>query len=334
MNFTTSVHLKSKDFPKLTHQNRMMSLGSCFSENIGRKLVDAKFNCLVNPFGVLYNPASIALALQEIMANKQYTEADLFQHLELWNSWMHHGSFSFISKAETLQAINSSVSLAYQQFKELDTLFITFGTAGVYHLKSDNRIVSNCHKVPNKSFDRVQLSVSDIVSLYIPILESVAALNSTLKVVFTVSPIRHVRDGLIENQRSKATLLLAISELQKRFPNQVVYFPAYEIMLDELRDYRFYADDMVHPSSLAIAYIWEKLQAVFFTEQTIAVIEECDKIKKGLEHKPLNPNTKEYASFLEQLVLKMNRISKKNPTLDFRKEIEQCLIQLNKLKKL
>lgn len=328
MQLTTPIRISVNQYPKINYSHTLMSLGSCFSEHIGSKLLDSKFKCLVNPFGVLYNPASINIALQEILDGKVYAKSDLFYDNEEWHSWMHHGSFSGRNMSDVLARINENLERAQDYLKELDYLFLTFGSSWVYKSKVSKDIVSNCHKVKSSNFIRERLSVEDIVASYKTLLSALFAKYPHLKIVFSVSPIRHIRDGLHENQKSKAVLLLAIEELEKAFPTQAFYFPSYEIVLDELRDYRFFAEDMVHPSDVAINYIWEIFQETFFEKPTVKTLTECLKIQKGLKHRPLRPELKSHHDFLEHLILQMEQISIKNTKLDFRKEIDTCLIQL------
>lgn len=327
MNFYTSVELPGS-LPQLTHADRMMLLGSCFATHIGTRLTDAKFRCDVNPYGVLYNPLSISAALREIGGGKVYTQDDLFFFRECWHSPMHHGDFSSIEVADTLQHINEGLQKAQQNFGQLDCLLLTFGTAWVYEQKETGRIVGNCHKQPEKCFVRRRLSADEIVQDYTSLLTELLARNPRLKVLFTVSPIRHIRDGMHANQLSKAVLLLAIDQLQAAFPENVFYFPAYELLLDELRDYRFYAEDMVHPSEVAVQYVWERFSSVCFSQETLQIIEESENIRRALAHKPFHPDSEEYKRFLGQIVLKIDRLNGKYPYLDFQKERELCRIRL------
>ena len=330
MILSTPVILKAKEYPKINHTDRMMSLGSCFSVHIGNKLQEAKFNCLINPFGTLYNPSSIAVALEELMLNKRYNETDVFEYNNLWHSWMHHGDFSSNSSFALLDKINKNISKGHEYLKQLDVLFLTFGTSWIYLLSSNSKLVSNCHKVPNRQFDRVKLSVEDITNQYRSLIGKIRKFNPSVKIVFSISPIRHIRDGLVENQISKSTLILAVDNLCKEFTNCCFYFPSYEIVLDELRDYRYYDRDMVHPSDLAIDYIWSKFKEAFVLKPTEQLIEKCCKINKSLNHRPTDPNSVEYKLFLEHLVLEIEHLIEKNPTLDFRKEIDKCHTILNK----
>ncbi|MDO4163257.1 MAG: GSCFA domain-containing protein [Bacteroides sp.] len=325
----TSVELPTH-LPQLSHQSRLMLMGSCFATHIGMRLTEAKFRCEVNPYGVLYNPLSISAALREMMDGKQYTESDIYYDRECWHSPMHHGDFSAASVEETLRRINGRLSDAREALQSLDCLLLTLGTAWVYEDKETGYIVGNCHKRPEKCFRRRKLSVGEVTDEYTVLMARLLELRPDLQVIFTVSPIRHVRDGMHANQLSKATLLLAIENLQQRFPAHVFYFPAYELVLDELRDYRFYADDLVHPSEVAVGYVWERFTQACFAQETLHIIEECKNISRMLQHRPFHPESEEYKRFLGQIVLKIDRLNGKCPYLDFKKERELCHTQLNR----
>lgn len=328
MEFRTIVDIP-KNVPKVSHSDEVLVLGSCFAEHIGRMLVDSKFRCDVNPFGILYNPHSIHIALKQIMEKKQYTDADLFFFNECYRSYMHHGTFADSSLEKTLLRINNRIEEAHRALPHINYLLLTFGTSWVFTLKETKRVVSNCHKMPANTFERIRLSVDEIVEDYTRLIQDILALNSECKILFTVSPIRHAKDGAHENQLSKAVLLLTIERLQALFPKQAFYFPSYEIVLDELRDYRFYNEDMNHPSGVAIGYIWERFSDCFFSTETQTIIKESQKIKKDLLHRPVNKDSDGYRAFLKQIVLKINAIEEKYPNLDFEKEKERCHTLLN-----
>lgn len=327
MNFYTPVELPT-NMPRLTHADRLMLLGSCFATNMGIKLTDAKFCCDVNPYGVLYNPLSISAALREINAGKKYDSDHLFFFRECWHSPMHHGDFSGAKADVVLQGINERLQEAHTNLAKVDYLLLTFGTAWVYESKDTGQIVANCHKQPEANFARRKLSIEDIVLDYKTLLADLFMQNPKLKVLFTVSPIRHIRDGMHANSLSKATLLLAIERLQQAYPEQVFYFPAYELLIDELRDYRFYAEDMVHPSEVAVRYVWERFVQTCISTDALQIMEESENIRKALSHKPFHPESDEYKRFLGQIVLKIDRLNEKYPYLDFKKEIDICRIRL------
>lgn len=327
MNLYTAVDQPSR-LPSLEQSRRLMLLGSCFAMNMGAKLLEAKFRCDVNPYGVLYNPESISAALREMQGGKTYDREDLFHYRGLWHSPMHHGAFSAAKAEDALQGINRRLTTACAALRELDCLLITFGTAWLYESKETGRVVANCHKLPEKSFLRRKLSVESIAEDYTSLLSDLFARNPKLEVIFTVSPIRHVRDGMHANQLSKATLLLAIDALQNTFPERVFYFPAYELLLDELRDYRFYAEDMLHPSEVAVRYLWQRFSHTCFTSQALQIMQESEDIRKALTHQPFHPSSTEYKRFLEQIVLKIDRLTEKYPYLDFQNEREICHTRL------
>ncbi len=328
MNLTTPVEFPVAFF-RMTYADELLLMGSCFATHIGRLLNDAKFRCDVNPYGVLYNPASISTSLREIIAGKTYSKDDLFFYGECWHSAMHHGDFSSSDSEEILSRINDRLNEAHRKITSLHYLLITFGTAWVYEQKENGKIAGNCHKQPENLFTRRKLSVEEIVQDYTALINELKQINPSLQILFTVSPIRHVRDGMHQNQLSKSTLLLAIDALQEKFPENISYFPAYEIVLDELRDYRFYAEDMVHPSELAVKYVWEKFVECCVSAETLEIMQESENIRKALQHKPFHPESEKYKSFLGQIVLKIDRLNKKYPYLDFQNEREICLIRLN-----
>lgn len=301
---------------------RMLLLGSCFAENIGTRLAGNKFNVDINPFGTLYNAASIAAALRMLLHPERFTAGDLFQQGGVYHSFAHHSRFSSTSEKECLENINGRLFASAGKLRSTAYLVVTLGTAYVYRLKSSGEVVANCHKLPEKMFDRSMLSVTEIVSEWKELLLSLWEQNPELKILFTVSPIRHWKDGAHGNQLSKATLLLAIDELQVAYPERIAYFPAYEIMMDELRDYRFYATDMLHPSELAIDYIWQRFTENFLSDETKGILKEWAEIQKAINHRPFQPESDAYKRFISQTLLKMERINEKFPSFDLTKEKE------------
>jgi len=288
MELKTKVDI-SRKLLQLTHEDSMLLIGSCFADNIGGKLNEAHFDCCVNPFGTLYNPLSIRKALADIIKGRGYETGDteLFEHGGVWHSWMHHTRFSSTDKNNLVEKINTSINEAHEHLKKCSLLIVTLGSAYVYRLKDDARIVANCHKMNEKLFDRKRLAVDEIVGEWLPLLGGLRKMNPHIKVMFTVSPIRHKRDGFHANQLSKATLLLAADSLCEERSDMCLYFPAYEIMMDELRDYRFYADDMVHPSTLAVEYIWERFCDAFFNRKTMDKIAEWRKFEAAQRHRTI-----------------------------------------------
>ncbi|GJM35770.1 MAG: hypothetical protein DHS20C18_47710 [Saprospiraceae bacterium] len=295
-------------------------MGSCFAEHIGGRLLRYKFPTLLNSHGILFNAISIAQALQDLLSEKQYVEADLFQHGEQWHSYAHHGHFSHPDLAEALAQINGRLNEARNFLEKTDILVLTLGTANAFSLRTSGAIVANCHKVPGTAFDRVRLLVSDIVKTLGDAIQALQNRRPELKVLLTVSPVRHIRDGLVENQRSKATLLLAAEALQQSF-DFVYYFPSYEMVMDDLRDYRFYDQDMIHPSPMAIDYIWEQFRMAFFSEETQQLLQRIDRILSASRHRPFQPESAAHQTFQKKQLSEIAALQTKWPTLDFNKEI-------------
>lgn len=321
MELYTAIKIPKPPF-RFSWQERILLLGSCFAENIGVKLADNKFNVDINPFGTLYNPASIAAALRMLLHPERFTVNNLFQHEGVYHSFTHHSRFSSTSETECLENINDRLFSSAQEIRKTGYMVITLGTAYVYRLKSSGQVVANCHKLPEKMFDRSMLSVAEIVSEWKELLLSLWEQCPDLKILFTVSPIRHWKDGAHGNQLSKATLLLAADTLQTAYPERIAYFPAYEIMMDELRDYRFYATDMLHPSELAVDYIWQRFTENFLSDETKGFLKEWAEIQKAINHRPFQPKSEAYKRFISQTLLKMKRINEKFPSFDSTKEME------------
>ena len=271
----------------------VVSLGSCFADEIGQRMLQGGFNVDVNPFGTLYNPASVAAALERLIEDREVGEDDLVQHEGLYHSWHHHGSFSRPTVEETLEACNNRIHAAHSLLLKADVLLVTFGTAWVFERKMESverSVVANCHKLPASTFERRRMSVGEIVELWRPLIQKLSAANHQLSTIFTVSPIRHMADGAHGNQLSKSTLLLAIDQLLSILDSQfpISYFPAYEIVLDELRDYRFYAADMVHPSPLAADIVYSRFQQATMSPATIQQVHNNAKQAKRAGHVPLH----------------------------------------------
>ncbi len=326
--FLFRTELPSQDFGfRIRHQDCLMSIGSCFTENIGIRLRDLKFNSLYNPFGIIYNPISMSNMLHYLLSDRTFTEKDLFYHNEQWHSFMHHGSFSGLEKEATLAKMNRALTEARQCLPKVNRLMITLGTSLVYLLKETGEIVANCHKFPAQAFTRQRLHIRDIAEAFEPILRDLKERNRDLQVIFTVSPVRHIRDGFVENQRSKAALLIAIQHLCEDL-EYLHYFPAYEIMMDDLRDYRFYEADMVHPNPLAIDYIWERFGDAFFDKETRQLNAKIGEILQAAQHRPFHPQSLQHQAFLHKQLEKIEALAKAHPHLDFMKEREIFTAQL------
>ncbi|GHT53550.1 hypothetical protein FACS189451_05710 [Bacteroidia bacterium] len=307
MIFRTALSIPAGDF-KITHSDTLAMLGSCFVESISAKLSGAGFTIDANPFGVVYNPLSLSLNLNRLMDGQLYTENELFQDKELFHSFAHHSRFSGTHLSETLEKINSRLEYSSAFLRKSTLLVITFGTAFVYRLRATGAVVSNCHKLPAHLFIHERISLDDIVIEWNNLIARLKKFVPEIKILFTVSPLRYLKDGFHENQLSKATLLLATEKLIRENPD-TYYFPSYEIMIDDLRDYRFYADDLIHPSGQAIDYIWEKISEAYFDEETRKIARELESIERALNHKPFYPESEEYKSFINKIEEKKNKFS-------------------------
>lgn len=316
--YTTPVQIPYSNL-KIGYEDKILTLGSCFAENIGTKLQNAFFLSFINPFGVLYNPLSAGQGIRTLLGETKFTEEDLFQHGSLWNSFSHSSAFSATTSAEALQKINSRLLAARSFLSETNVLMITLGTAWIFEDIESGSVVANCHKLPANRFTRRRLNVDEIVAELSDVIELLKLRNPNLQIILTVSPIRHWKDGAHENTLSKSTLHLAVDELKKKF-DYLDYFPAYEIMIDELRDYRFYATDMLHPSEQAVDYIWQRFSETYFTQETLQLKKELEQLRADLNHRPLHPDTVEYQQFLITVEKKKNVLIEKYPFLKERFE--------------
>lgn len=322
MKWSTIVNIaEHKGF--LTHSDKMLLIGSCFTENIGQLLQQSKFDVDINPFGTLYNPESIAMGLRRLMEQRPFTLDELNNDGGLWYSYHHHGAFSSYNSEETLAHINRRYEYAANQLPQCQKLIVTFGTAYVYRLEN-GKTVANCHKQPASHFKRNRLSVAEIVSEWEALITQLIQYAPQCDILFTVSPIRHLSDGAHNNQLSKSTLLLAVEQLCHTHPDKCQYFPSYEIVMDELRDYRFYAEDMAHPTPQAVSYIYQRLQDTYFDNDTTNIATECSKIYRSLSHRPLKgTNDEKYKDFVAKLIAQTLEIEKKHNCINYEAERTQ-----------
>ena len=316
---------------KVSYQKPGVFMGSCFTENIGQKMSELKYPADINPFGILYNPVSVANGLRLLIEPRTFTIKDLVEDKGVWHSFQHHGRFSSVSSDEALNNINGRLEFSSGFLNKAGFLFITFGTAWIYRYLKSGKVVSNCHKIPGGEFIRERLSVDEIVDLYINLLTDLWKINPGIKIVFTVSPIRHWKDGAVENQRSKATLLLAVDKLTQHFKEKCAYFPSYEIVMDELRDYRFFSSDMLHLNEVAIDYIWEKFEESLIDKESREISVAVKKILAAVQHKPFNKNTPEFRKFLENALKNLDLIQNKYPYLNLKLEKEHFIWYLDDL---
>ena len=306
---------------RISYKDKLVMMGSCFSENIGGKLQQLKFQVDLNPFGVIYNPLSVAKSLRRLLADKPYTREDLFEHQGIWGSFDHHSRFSATSAEDALSKMNERLRLSRSFLKEAGYLFITFGTAWVYERKATGEVVSNCHKFPSDDFKRFRLTSGEIVDVYRDLLQALWVFNPGLKIIFTVSPIRHWKEGATGNQLSKAVLLLAADRLITGFGEELcVYFPSYEIVMDELRDYRFYAPDLLHLNQVAVDHIWEKFSRSILAEDSLRLSKSIMKIIRATEHRAFNPGSESYKYFLLNSLNEVNELTISFPYLNLEEE--------------
>lgn len=315
-------HLEFSPMPfasKIDHSQLLFLAGSCFTEQIGQKLSAHKFRIIDNPNGILFNPVSISKSVLSYIQNKQYSEADLFYHNELWGSWEHHTRFSSVSKDTCLQKINASQSAAHGFLKNADWVLLTLGSAFVYELEN-KQVVANCHKVPTDKFKKRVLAIDEVVTVLENLLLNLKAFNPKLKIIFTISPVRHLRDGFIENNRSKAILINSVHHVVDKYEH-AFYFPSYELIIDDLRDYRFYAEDMVHPNYAATNYVWEKFVTTCIDPSSQILMKEINTINAARHHKPFNPASQAHQKFLKINLAKIEKLKEQFPYLNFKEEI-------------
>lgn len=298
--FRTQVPVNKYEF-SLDYNSEVFSIGSCFAENISRKLTYFKLKNHVNPFGILFHPLAIQKILEKTLQQIPFTEDDVFFHNELWHCFDVHSEFSSADKNQLLEQLNRELSETKKALENSTHIIITLGTSWVYQYNLTGEIVANCHKVSQKEFTKKLLSSERITES----LERIISLFSDKKIIFTISPVRHIKDGFFENNVSKSTLFVA---LQQVLSENVNYFPSYEIVMDELRDYRFFSEDMLHPNQIAIDYIWERFAENYFCENAFKTFKEIDAIQKALNHKPFNPNTQAHKKFVESTQKRIEKL--------------------------
>jgi hypothetical protein len=307
----TDITIEKPSF-QIKYEDTILSMGSCFAQNVATKLDERLYKTCINPFGVLYNPFSIRNSLALLLNNYTFEKKDLFEHKGVWNSFQHHSSFSNLSAASMLHQINEQLDTARLHLKNTTVLCLTFGTAWVYELRKTNKVVSNCHRVPRSKFRRRRLTVTEIVQEMSKLLLYLKEKRPHLQVVLTVSPIRHLKDGFVENQISKSTLLLAIHQLIEHY-DYMHYFPAYEIMQDDLRDYRFYEKDLTHPNTIAIDYIWDLFATHYLSDKEDKTRAAVEKLRHAAAHKPFQPTSLAHQKFVQKQLKTIAKLQHKLP---------------------
>jgi hypothetical protein len=311
---------QNPSFPfSISYRDKILFIGSCFSEEIGNRMEALKFDVLQNPNGILYDPISISDSLNSYIENKVYKEDDLFEWNGLWHSWKHHSFFSGIDKQDVLKKINHSQNTAHQFLKQAKLLIITFGTSFNYEIKSNQQNVANCHKAPSTFFNKKLLPANEIASHTLHALAALELFNPDLPIIFTISPVKHVRDGVVENNRSKARLIEAVHSIVEQKQN-VFYFPSYEWITDVLRDYRFYKNDMVHPNETAINFVFEKFCESVLDVEATKIMKEIKDIIKATNHKPFFKESEAHQKFIAAQLKNISSIESDYPFIDLSKE--------------
>ena len=308
------------------YRDSFFLIGSCFSENMGAKLNTHLFKVFENPHGVLFNPISVAQSLSDCISNKQYAEADLFQLNEVWNSWQHHSRYSGITAKDAVEKINNSITNAHNFLKTADHIVITLGSAWVYQLNSQSpytagQVVANNHKAPASWFDKTLMKPDILVLLLNQMVKDLLQFNAHLQIIFTISPVRHLREGLVENNRSKAVLIQAVHEIIENTEN-TAYFPSYEYVIDDLRDYRFYAEDLVHPNYAASNYVWEKWVETYMNEETQGIMKQVAELQLAMQHKPFFAGSTQHKEFLQNCIAKSERLLSLYPYLPLHDQVQ------------
>ncbi|CAN5791703.1 GSCFA domain-containing protein [soil metagenome] len=320
MKFLTDINIRSLQ-PPITYTDKLLLTGSCFTEHIGNHLMDAKFNVLQNPNGILFDPLSVCRSLVSYIHNTQYTKDDLFYLNESWHSWQHHSRFSNPDGDECLKHINASQTAAHHFIKEAEWLIITLGSSFSYKLADNAVHVANCHKAPAQQFIKHLCSIEETVTALDGTIHQLFHFNKKLNIIFTISPVRHLRDGVVENNRSKARLIEAVHHLVNKF-DRLHYFPAYELVIDVLRDYRFYDIDLAHPNYAATQFVLEKFSENCLNDAAKKLAEEIKKITIAANHKAFNPQSQQHKQFLQTHLERTKHLQQLYPFLDFSKELQ------------
>ena len=316
MQLQTNITLRPQQHNQIDYNSKIVLFGSCFTENIGNKLNYFKFQNFVNPFGILFHPKAIENLILNSINEKVYTDNDVFFHNERWHCFDTHSALSTTSKEEILTSLNNAITQTHKQLYESTHIIITLGTAWIYRLIETDRVVANCHKIPQKKFLKELVSVDDLAESLASIVALIKSVNTKAPILFTVSPVRHIKDGFVENMRSKSHLITSLHRIIEP-RNNVHYFPSYELMMDELRDYRFYKEDMLHPNQTAINYIWEQFCKVWVSDASQKTMQKVEAIRKGLSHNPFNSNSAGHQKFLDNLKSKIAQLQEEFPTINF-----------------
>ncbi|MEN9336184.1 MAG: hypothetical protein RLZZ500_1171 [Bacteroidota bacterium] len=309
MQLQTIVPIQSLPQP-IDYHSKIVCLGSCFAEHMSVQLTDHGFATVTNPFGIIFNALSIQRLVTRIVHNQKFTEDAIFLHNELYQSYEIHSELSTTQPDLYLSEINNRLETTREAIRSATHLILTLGTSWVYTHQGE--VVANCHKVPNFQFEKKLISAIENEQALFNCIELVRQLNPTIQFIFTVSPVRHSKDGFLENHLSKGNLLQAIYNLKQK-DSELYYFPAYEIVMDELRDYRFFAADLIHPNVLAIAYVWERFKTYGISNESYPIMKEVVDLKRALQHRPQHENTQAWAQFQQQLTQKIANFNQRFP---------------------
>lgn len=321
MQFTTKISIPKSPNP-INYDSKLVSLGSCFAVNIAEKFNYYKFNNFVNPFGILFHPLAIHEVIRRAIHESPYSNGELFFHNERWHCFDSHSDLSHVNQIHLIESLNCSLEELRSQIIAASHILITFGTAWVYREKFTQKIVANCHKVPQAQFEKELLSATTIQDAIEETIALIQFANPSANIIFTISPVRHLKDGFVQNQQSKANLIIGthqaiLKQSATHNLHSTNYFPSYEIMMDELRDYRFYAQDMIHPNQIAIDYIWEQFVATAVAEDSRPIMDEVASIQKAIAHKPFDPDSEGYQKFLIQLNQRIAKLQEEIPIIAF-----------------
>lgn len=317
MQLQTIVPIKPSE-NKIDYHSKIVSIGSCFTVNMAQRFQQFQFQQAVNPFGILFHPIAIAKLIDFAVENKTFTAEDVFLHNEIWSSFDAHSDLNELEQEDIIDTLNAKVAFLRNRLNEASHVVLTFGTAWVYRNIEKNQLVANCHKVPQNHFSKELLTVAQCENAIASIEKGIRKLNPNVQITYTISPVRHIKDGYVENQRSKAHLITALQNHLENNTEKNYYFPSYEIVMDELRDYRFFTKDLIHPNEMAIDYIWEKFVENTIEPSILPTMKMVDEVQKGLAHRPFNPYTEAHQKFLDKLAQKLDVLLEQYPFMNFR----------------
>ncbi|WP_327019363.1 GSCFA domain-containing protein [Croceibacter atlanticus] len=315
MQLQTKIPIQEQS-PKVNYSSSLVLLGSCFVENIGKKFDYFKLKNTLNPFGITFHPLVLERLIKSSLKDKSYSEDDVFQLNERWHCYDAHSVLSDASQSKLINNLNLASKTLKRSLTDASHIVVTLGTAWGYVQQHSTEVVNNCHKVPQKNFKKTLASVDELVVSLKSISATIKTINPEAKLILTVSPVRHIKDGFVENTQSKAHLISAVHKTIS-VTNNTAYFPSYEIMMDELRDYRFYSEDMLHPSQIAVNYIWDQFIAAWFSQEGKDTLNRVNDIQRDLAHRPFNPSSDAHQKFIKNLQEKIEALQKDYPQIKF-----------------